>query len=196
MSIITNPITPQSFEIVRDRLGEILDQELSSQAILTDDDRLDAAIYLQRSKEFTANELPAVNISLDNGVYTNHQRGVSDAIYTFHIDCYAAAEDSESATGDILASLDMQRLLGVCRSILSNPVYRNLGFAAPFTNRVTVTGLTLLEVKTTEESSIAGGRLSVDVAVQETTALLNAAISDGHTTKIQLGTTLKGYQYE
>src|SRR5688572_23937362 len=88
-----------------------------------------------------------VNISLDNGSYRNKHQGSSDGLYTFNIDAFANAKTTPSGGGDKLAALKVQRVIGICRSILENPIYQKLGFAGNFVMRTMVMGIEMLYMK-------------------------------------------------
>lgn len=133
MSIITVPIGPQSFEIVRDRIGRILAQELMTQFQLNYDINLRAKVWIERFVPFDLpTEYPSVNIQLAEGNYGGQTQIQSDGTYRYYVDCYVGAKSSNSnGPGDQFAMAKLQRLMGIVRAIIEFAGYKTLGFNTP-----------------------------------------------------------------
>lgn len=192
MSKILVAIPPQNFEIIRDRLAVILADELENQVLFYNPE-LDANVYVERTDPINNTELPALNVSLASGSYDNKDVTGTDGTYTFNIDAYTSAKATALANADTQSTFNLHRLLGVCRYILENPVYRNLGYVTPYISRVTVGSINIAEPGAKDALSTFMGRLTVTVRVVETTALLPAELIAGYETAAKLYTTEQGY---
>lgn len=197
MPLIVNVIPPQGFEIVRDRIGEILFDEISSQVAKSYNTDIDAQVYVERSNQIDKTELPLINISLSTGSYDNKNQGNVNGTYTFDIDAYTHAKTTEDESGDVLAAFKLQKILGVCRAILENPVYKTLGYTPGFIIRtgcsdinIAIPGAGKLDTLNTLM-----GRLSFTVVLIESTELIVPALITGYDTSIKMVLTNQGYKY-
>ena len=82
MPKITQAIPPQAFEIIRNRIGLILAEEIDNQSILTYDPDLDLTVWVERTVPFDKTELPSVNVSLARGSYDSKTYRETDSTYT------------------------------------------------------------------------------------------------------------------
>lgn len=197
MPLIVDVIPPQGFEIVRDRIGEILFDEISSQVAQSYNTDIDAQVYVERSNQIDKTELPLINISLSTGSYDNKNQGNLNGTYIFDIDAYTHSKSTEDESGDVLAALKLQRILGVCRAILENPVYKTLGYMPGFIIRtgcsdinIAIPGAGKLDTLNTLM-----GRLSFTVVLIENTELIVPVLIAGYDTSIKMVLTNTGYKY-
>lgn len=130
MSVIDQVIPPQAFEVVRDRISRILADEILNQfQISYNADILNVKVWTERFLQFDKTELPAVNVTLAEGSYGGQTAIQSDGTYRYNIDCYFKSKANEDEPGDVRAMIKLQRLLGICRSIIEDPRYIRLGFS-------------------------------------------------------------------
>lgn len=196
MPQINSVIPSQNFEAVRNRIGEILADELANQYTLAGDDDLNVDVYIERSVPLAWNKMPAVNILLSRGPQDNQHQGAADGTYVFNIDCYASAKSTDDENGDALAATKVQKLVGVCRYILEHTAYRTLGFAPGFIGNKKVEEIQFQDPENTQDAtSTAKGRIVFSVRVQETTTLLDADLIAGYDTVVKLGETEEGYRW-
>lgn len=195
MSVIDAIIGDQSFEIVRDRIGAILADELDMQSQLTYNPLFDATVYLERFARFNNSELPAVNISIARGSLDNHDQESTDNTVLIYIECYAKAKKSSGVDGDTESAKRMQKLVGTCRAILEDSRYKTLGFMPPFVmNRHCVE--MLFNVPVTEDAeSTCMGRLVLSVRIPEGNGLSQPRLMNGYQTTVKISTTEEGYLY-
>jgi len=193
MSRIIEVIQEQNYELVRDRIGEILIDELDHQALISYNPEIDATVYVEYKPAFDASQMPAVNVSLANGNYDNKDMAQVDGEYLYHIDAYARANSTQDNDGSSLATYRLHRLLGICRAILENPQYKTLGFEAPSISRVAVQSIDIQEPAKQDAYSTAMGRLIFMVKVVETVELITPRLIDGYDTQVKLGETDLGY---
>src|SRR3990167_773665 len=192
MSLLNVLIPPQNFELIRDRIGEILFVELQNQIALGE--TLNPTIYVERSSAFDHTELPTINIVVASGNYDNETVKQSDGTYTYIIYVYTGAKGNSLSNGDKKASLKLQRLIGMCRAILKNPQYRLLGYAAPFISRTTVSGFEIGDPQSVNDTeNVMKGRITFVVKVAETVELITPNNIDGWFTNVMLEETNEGY---
>ena len=129
MSLIDGIIQPRAYELIRDKIAEILLEEFANQFALTSDADLNLhKVYLERFVPLDFTELPCLNIGLERGDYSNQHQGQYDGDYRFYIECNVKASESDSARGDTKSKVKVQKIMGVAMAILENPVYKTLGF--------------------------------------------------------------------
>lgn len=198
MPKIQIPIPRRAFERVRDRIADILIEEMEYQVTSGYNVDIDAGVYVERFTPFKETELPAINVCLGNGNFANKKPPAADGSYSFFIDAYANSESEEEQGGDSLAAILVQKILGVCHYILSDPIYRTLGYPAPSISSVTCSSIQMIDAKMLQRQDAMNstmGRLQVDVVVSETNALLEGRLLEGYDTQIKIGTGDTGYAY-
>lgn len=196
MPVIDNVISNQNFELIRNRIGEILADELANQYTLTANETLNADVYVERSVPLAWNQMPAVNVLLSRGPQGNEHQGHADGTYTFNIDCYAAARQTNTQAGDTLAATKVQQLVGVCRYILAYTAYKTLGFTRGFIGSTSVDDIQFEDPKDTQDSTFtAKGRIIFTVRANEITAMPAAMLIAGYDTVVKLGETDEGYRW-
>lgn len=196
MSKINSVIPHQSFELVRDRLAEILAEELSNQHALSAEAVLNADVWIERATPVNLSELPAVAVSFAKGDYENSDTRQVDGNYTYYVDCSVSAESTAQARGDKLAALALQRLLGVCRAILKSPAYRTLDYQPPFNCSLEVSAIMVGDPSgDPDASSSVSGRLEVMVRIPEYSVMQSAVPIAGSQTTVKLDLTDQGYVY-
>ena len=191
--MITQAISPQAFELVRDRIGEILAFELAAQADFTYGEIPDLTVYSERFIPFDNTELPAINISLSRGLLDSQTAIQSDGTYRFNVDVHTLSPSSEGSPGDSEAMYKLHRLIGVVRAILEDPIYKTLGFVPPFVMNRHVDDIAIADPDSQDTSSVVMGRLIFVVRVPETVNLIVPNLISGYETNVKLALTDKGY---
>lgn len=125
-------IPQQNFELIGDRIAEILAAELANQWAIDNTVPKVVSVDIERFTPYAAeSEIPAINVNNASGTYSNRTRSRVDGTYLFNIDVYTNAPwSAEEGPGDEYAMLTMNRLVGIIRTILSSPAYTRLGFDA------------------------------------------------------------------
>lgn len=193
MSKINYVIPSRSFEIVRNRIAEILVDELEHQYYLTSNEDINATVFVERSNAIDPSEMPLVNVSLARGSYDNQHIAFTDGTYPFHIDVYTKSPTTEEGSGDSLANFKLQKLIGIISAILNDTQYVTLGFERPFIERTTITEFNIAEPSRTDKENTAMGRIVFTVRVPENVEKLDANLIAGYDTQVKLGLTDKGY---
>lgn len=191
-----NGIIPVSyFERIRDRIGVILALEINNQLLLSGNYEIDADVYVERNIPFDKVQVPTVNVSLASGNYANKNQGSVDGTYEFFIDCYTSAKSNSGAEGDVRATIKLHRLLGICRAILENPVYKTLDFTPPGIQHTSCTSINIRSNQSMDALNNCMGRLSFKVVANETTELLTATLIKEFYTTVKIDTSDEGYVY-
>jgi len=195
MAKINNIIPVSNYELIRDRIALILGIELANQFVLNGED-FAPDVYLERTNPFDKTELPAVNVSLASGNYDNKNQGDSRNTVQFHIDVYTSSPSTNSIKGDKQSMFNCQRLIGICRAILENPVYKTLDFEPPSISRSSCDSFGFGKPAENDAQNITQGRIIFSVVCHETTELKTAVQIGSWYTQVKLSDTDKGYMYE
>lgn len=195
--LIPAAIGPKSFELVRDRIGAILTEELASQASIIPDPSLVVGVFVERFKLIDHTELPLVFVNFSGGSYEKKTVLSQTGVYQYTIDCYEKAKTTPTGRGDTAASFKAQRLAGVVQAILENQAYITLGFAPPFIEHTEVSSILMASPQGVKDAeNIIMCRVVFSVRVPETNNTIVPLLLAGHTTQVFLEETELGYRYE
>ncbi len=197
MSLIKSIIPPQNFELVRDRIGAILAEELAGQVILSDNMDLDVDVYVERFVRVNHSEMPVVNVLLARGEFAGQTAIQADGTQRYNVDVYTSAKAKEGQDGDSMAMIKLQRLLGVCRAIIEDPQYLTLGFAPPSIMFRHVESIGVIDPPGKEEDATSSviGRMVIVVKVGEVPVLKDGVAWVGSDTVMKLAETDLGYKF-
>lgn len=197
MALITQIINTQAFEFIRDRIGEILFDELNNQFLLSGDYDLDVDVTIESNfPQTNKTALPVVNVSLANGKYDNKDSGGNvSGSYQFNVDIFANSETPAAGQGDRLAALKMHKLMGMCRAILEDPIYKTLGFTPPFISRVFISDVNISEPNKEDALHTIIGRLIFNVQANEKIKLIPPTLISGYETGVRINNTNRGFQF-
>lgn len=145
---ITQIIPAQNFESVLDRIVAVLTLELNNQATL-DEDFTAPLVYKERETGIDAEtEMAAITVKFFSGVWDNKSYDRADGNpYTYHIKIWTSALSTDTEEGFTVASIALNKLVGMVRYILDNPAYSALDFAQ------NVKRVWMTEVSTSKEDS-------------------------------------------
>jgi hypothetical protein len=196
MPQINNLIGAKSFELVRDRIAEILADEITNQSELDDSTLQNAPVYTERFVPFTDTEIPAVNVMLARGDYNMYTAVTQDGTYMYNVDCYHKSKTTADGRGDMQATKKLQQLVGVVQTILSHHRYRTLGFAPPFIERVEVKDIKFADPTNSKDSnSVVMARISVLVRVPEGIDPDTVVLLGGFNTSVKIANSDSGYVF-
>lgn len=196
MSKINDTLLPDAFEFCRDRIAEILIDELGNQYVNKGNYFAAADVWVERSTAFDKTELPAVNVSVGTGTYANQHQGQSQGEYVFFIDIHTNAKakpGNESA--DKVSAIHAQRLTGLVRGILENPIYKTLGFAPGFISRRYMEKFDVAAMNDNDAMQTSMIRNYFHVSVAEVSKLIVPPLAAGFDTVVKVNNTNEGYQY-
>lgn len=187
MPVISQPIPPASFELVRERIYEILLDEYAHQCALNYENETvsDVRIMLERYNPMSHDELPALNVCLARGDYDNEKAMVQDGTYMYHIDCYTKTNATEDSIGDTDAMRALHRMMSLVRGIFKNPVYALLGFVAgQIIVNVRVPSLGPADPAKYDFKNFVMGRVELEVRMIELDPGIVPRLAEGQTTRI------------
>ncbi len=195
MPLINRIIDPRAYEVIRDRIGEILAIELLNQESLTYDELFNVPVFVQRSKPVNQDEDKIINVSVDSSRYSGQTTVSANGDYTFFIDVVVTGASTSDGRGDVLTAHKAQRLAGVVCAILEDPQYITLGFARPFIGRSHVIEITPGTIERGEATELNVVRVTMNVqsiqseVPQEGIPLLESS------TSVYLAETDFGFQF-
>ncbi len=196
MSNLTIQIPPQGHEVIRDRIGEILTDEIANQIVLGVPAELNAEIFVERIVPIAHTDTPLINILYSRGDFDNNNSDSSDGKHTFSIDVYTTAKAKVDEPGDSRSVFIMHRIVGLIRAILEDSSYITLGFVAPFIMRTTVTQIQIVDPRNNQDATnLMMGRLTFVVEAAEVTEQKQPRVAEGYDTKVTLEETDKGFVY-
>lgn len=196
MSNIVKPIVQREWELIRDRLGLILAQELATQAQLDYNDVLFSLpdVYIERYIPFNHTEMPAINVMVAQGEYTQETQETQDGTWTFYVDGYQKATDEDGQRGDQYAAMRLQRLMGVCQAIIMDSRFKTLLFEpGAISNRRVVSIMMADPTKAMEATNAVMARMTVEVRVSDDVELVDSIALADYATQAQLSDTAIGY---
>jgi len=200
MALINSIIPDQNYEIIRNRIGEILAVELINQAALTSIPNV-TAVDVERFVPPDETEFPLATVEFAGGTYANKDQTQSQGTYVYYITIHASGRTNPDTKGDKAAAIKLHRILGLCRAILENPAYNRLGFDKPTTTRgnISSTKVESIKIPKTEENGDATnsifGYLEFHVKAPEGVQLSDPIPLASGTTVVKLYLTDKGYRW-
>lgn len=198
-AIIDGVLQPQAFEIIRDRIGRIIADEMANQYAQSANQNLNVQNWIERFIPFDETEMPSINVMFAEGAYGGQTAIQMDGTYRYYVDIYHYSKSQKNDGGDARAMRKLHQLLGVCRAIIHDPRYRTLGFAPPFIMNRHVEGIqikdpTQRESQQQDVNHVVMGRLTVSVKAPEVTQyFVKPKNLAWFKTTVNLGSTSKGY---
>lgn len=194
MSKIVDTILPEAFEFVRDRIAEILVDELNNQYVNKGNYYAESRVFTERTIAIDKEEFPLINVCVGTGSYSSQHQGQTLGDYVFFIDVHTNAKHgSESA--DTVSSVRAQRLAGLVRAILENPIYKWLGFKAPFISRRYMEKFDIAAPKENDAMHSSMIRQYFHVSVAEVSILIAPPLAAGFDTAVHVNNTDQGYEW-
>lgn len=202
VSQISAAIAIQRYELIRDRIAEILLVEFQNQADLQADTEVsdllrEMNIFPERFHPLDESELFATSIFFYSGDYSNKQQLSVSGDYTFVIDFTGKAASTNRDDGDIRCALKLQRIAGIARTILESPQWLRLGFDSPaFIQRTMVQSLRRTQEEHTRDASNEMlYRMMFNVSSSECAAGEGVAELEISSTVMTIAETSLGLQY-
>jgi hypothetical protein len=195
MSKIKQVILKRTYEYIRDRIFAILMDEFDGQFVLTYDTDLEVNFFIERGTPIDKTELPAIVVSIAKGSFDNKNQGNIDGSYSFNIDCFTNAKTNITEGGDYIAAKHLQKIMGICISILEDPIYKTLGFTPPFIMSSSFSEMNFASPNKEDASNTSMGRLTFNIRANEAFKLIEPSLIEGYETTVQIGNSGKGYFY-
>ena len=196
MSKITTEIPFQGFELIREKIGEILADEILAQFAIHADPERNATVFIERIIPIDKTETPVVNILYSRSNYDGNTPVNSNGKNSYNIDVYARAKTKIAKSGDTQAMSNLTRILGIVRAILESSHYLTLGFVPPFVMHTEVTSIEIQDPKDNQDgANIMMGRLMFVVDAVEDTEKIQPREAEGYDTQVKLEETDKGFAF-
>lgn len=200
--MISNTVSQQNYEVITDAIGSILVSELESQS-KKDDNDLDSKIILsnttvwkERIVPFSQGEQFIVSVIWLGADYNEKTASQVNGVNTFLLDCYGSARTNENGKGDQLGAVRTKRLVGVIRSILEHPNYRNLGLEKNIIGSSMIKSIRRTQLEGQDESAgVSMYRITMEIDSLEVSGYNEPIPLAQNRTSVVLEETDKGYQY-
>lgn len=197
MAAILPQIPQQGFEKVRNRIGEIITEEIANQLILAGvPPTFRHEVFVERFARIDRAEGLVLNVTFVKGDLQNEDISSSQFLYTFNVDAYIGAKWNANVRGDTGGAISLQTVLGWVRAIIRDTRYKTLAFQPPFVLRRTVP---LIQVATPDQfkDTLATqmGRVTVEVLLSETEGEPTPLNIGGWITNVKLYETDLGYVF-
>lgn len=192
--LITEIIPLQNFEIIKDRLGVILLEELSNQIRLQCKD-IDLGVFIERQEPYDDAEDVVVNISENNIGYGSIDEKTSQGNISFNIDVYASGNATIDFDGNTITRKKLDIFKGWIRYILSSTKYQTLAFPKGF-----IGGTYVNSIQNDDNYGVQDGAfvrmatIQFSVRANENQEMWNGLEFTGNDTVIKLDNGTKGYK--
>lgn len=190
MGKILGQIQPRNFEVIRQRIGEILAFELVDQEYTKN-----VTVWNDRSIAFDKVELPAVNVVYEGTGYNNQNAKSKASENSFSILVYVQNESTDTDDGDKLSSHQAQRIAGIIDFILTSPEYTRLDFAPGIIASKQVESIDIGKASNGDSLNTIVAILKFKVNSIETVNDLFGIAGEVYSTKITIEETNKGHYF-
>lgn len=192
--LITEIIGSQAFEIVIQRVRDILETEIRYQikAQCLEDE---VSVFQDRGTPPHQEEEVVISVSLDNSSFKKLNQRAVQSETKFNVDVYANGQANSVKSGYLVSTQKAYKYLGMCRYILSSTRYNLLAFPSGLVSNVNVDSLNMYEVGDNQDGShIKMGRLQLSARLCEDQELWTGVLLGSHLTRINLEDTNIGHQ--
>lgn len=193
-AIIDSIIPMQGSEIVLNKIGVILFEELTKQKVLRPAND-DFNVYVERLAPFDNSENVMINVSLNNANYSGFTQKDSQGLCSYFIDVEAGGTGSDGEENYEDVRKKMHLYLGMIRYILSSTKYMTLGFAPGLIGGKYVESMQFPDKYISQDSgNVRFGRITFTVRVQENQDSWVGIPLNGNDSNIKLELTELGYK--
>ena len=191
-------IPSQNVELIRDRIGEILADEIANQFVLDPNPEINSRVFIERIQPIGLSDVPVINLIYARTGYDNETAITSDGENAYHIDHYTKgkANPGVGKKGDETAKKRLLRNIGITRAILESPHYLTLGFVPGFIMQTRVASVEIADARDDQDASnMVMARLTFMVKAVEVTEGITPRIAEGYDTTVFLDETDLGHLY-
>lgn len=200
-SIINETIGVQNFEVVANRIGSILLEEIDNQKNIQGfSDTVE--VFNERIEPFSKEQDVQVTIAFREADYRGQTTRDSQGDYLYFIDVFASGWGEAEVSPSTIAKNKLFRYVGIVRYILSSGKYLTLGFPPGFIGGKYIEKITLDTDYSNfgnhsnyDGSYIRFARIILRVRVQENQELWEGVPLAGNTTKVTLDETDQGTKF-
>ena len=206
MPRIDQAIAPHKFEVVRDLLGTILADELTSQAALQTDPVIkknleELKVVSERFRPFNEQELPALDIYLFSAEFDNKDQSCARNTAIYHLDIYSEGTADDDDDGDKKSAIKAHSIAGIIRGILEHNEYiylttEDLPGPQRFIQRTLLRSIKRMEEEFTRDAgNTIMFRIMYEVVMSEVVGTIDGQPLQLHTTEVRIDETDLGYEY-
>jgi len=200
MAVITENITAQGFELVSNRIAEILVEEVANQVSEQGFEET-VEVFLERIEPMEKSEDVVISVALRQGEYQGHTQRDVQGEYMYFIDLFVSGYGEGDMAPSTVSKNKLYRYLGLIRYILSSGKLPTLGFPPGL-----IGGKYIKNVIIDTDYSNFGNHSNYDgafirfcriiyiVRVQENQSLWDGIPLQGNDTRITYDNTEKGIQ--
>jgi hypothetical protein len=132
MAFLTEIIPPQGFDIVANRIAEILTVEIANQVTIQSFEE-NVEVYLERIEPFDKSEDIMISVALRQGDFEGQNIRDVQGVYRYFVDIFVSGYAEEDPQGiitkpSIISKNKLYRYMGLVRYILSSGKLNTLGF--------------------------------------------------------------------
>lgn len=200
-SILSEIIGVQNFEVVANRIGSILLEEIHNQKTIQGfDDEIE--IFNERIEPFSKEQDVMITIAFREAEYAGQNTRDSQGEYIYFIDIFTSGWGEEEISPSIVSKNKLFRYVGLVRYILSSGKYLTLGFPPGMIGGKYIEKITLDTDYSNfgnhsnyDGSYIRFARIMYKVRVQENQELWQGIELQGNTTNVTLDNTNQGTKF-
>jgi len=194
--VITDEITPDFFEIFRERIAEIILIELQNQYLITgNSDYNFSKIWIERTSTFNLSEVPAINLSIGSLTYGDKHRGQRWTDVVYNIDVYTSKVHEADYFADTLSQKAVWNIARVLEYILDHPEYAALK-APPYVRHTSVGEVVMGQSEVDGAGKVSVLRLEFSVNTLSQQGVIYPINVTGIDTTVTLDQSDKGYFYQ
>ncbi len=196
MGLIEETIPSQGFEIVRDRISEILNSELQDQ-IPRKNITYSISVDTERNNAVDTVEDVLVNILFNNSDFSQFTEIDRQGNTEYYIDVYATGVSTNLEQGSLVSAKKVQEVIGMISYILSHEVYKILGFDPGSIGGTYVTNIRMSDTQNNGDTKyLTHCRITFDVRIQNNQMFRNGVALGLSKTTIKHNESEKGVLLE
>lgn len=195
MASIINEIIPISgFEVVLQRLGVILLEEVTNQETMQAL-ASSSEVFIERQENYSQAEDVVISVSCNNINFGSFDTKESQGDTTYFIDVYTGGVANVSQSGNDNARLKLHRYVSIIKYVLSSAKYLTLGFPMGFIGGKYLKYIEFQDSYDSQDASfIRYARLTYGVRIQGGQLAWDGIALTGNDTQIKFDLTQKGYK--
>lgn len=197
MAYITGIIPKQGFEIVRDKIGAILLDELTTQKTRQGSEfPEDINIYSEALPPQDSSEQVTINVLLDSATYGQITQKDAQGRTLYFIDIYSSGRQTSDTTGSQDSAYRRDKFLGMCMFIFRSAYYRTMDLPPGTIGGVYVESFATTDPIKKEDSDYTSfARIQLAVRIQEDAQAWTGINLIGNDTTVNLNQTTKGFKF-
>lgn len=195
-SKLNKPIPVSAFIALRDKISEIITNELAYQLTTTSDNDYKVKVMIERNTPIDMTDFSTVVIGCDKVSYDSKHQGSKRGDATFNIDVYTNAASNASNPGDLRAAMKLHKLTNSINFILEDPVYKFLDLPVGIVLSSLISDVTFSGYDKQDNINSCYARMTFDIKFNENPTLLAGIHLTTTTTQVTFDTGTSGLKYQ